>query len=138
NLHGRSFAPLLDGGSYEPREEIFGEITYHDYYDPRRCIRTHTHKLIANFSNSYSFMDPSQSRRPRSDTVVPPNHAVSYHEPLELYDLVNDPWERENLAANPVHAATRNALIQRLLAHLENTEDPILQGAVTSPMHRLT
>jgi arylsulfatase A-like enzyme len=42
NVQGRSFAPLLDGRAYTPNKEIFGELTYHDYYDPERSIRTET------------------------------------------------------------------------------------------------
>lgn len=121
-----------------PRPEIFAEMTYHDYYDPRRCVRTATHKLIANFSTTFSFMDPSQSWRPRADLVTPPNRAVSYHEPIELYDLRTDPWERENLASGPAHAAVRRELLARLHGHLVATDDPILQGAITSPQHRQT
>src|SRR5664280_478524 len=86
-MQGRSIAPLLDGRPYKPRDYVFGEMTYHDYYDPRRSVRSQTHKLIVNFSSAPAFMDPSQSWRPRADTVVPPNHALSYHPPLELYDL---------------------------------------------------
>ena len=65
-VQGRSFASLLDGSGYTPRKEIFSEISHHDYYDPCRCIRTETHKLILNFSSAPAFMDPSQSWRPRS------------------------------------------------------------------------
>jgi len=136
NVQGRSFSSLLDGKPYEPRKEVFGEITYHDYYDPRRCIRTETHKLIVNFSSAPSFMDPSQSWRPRSDTVVPPNHALAYHPVVELYDLRNDPWEQKDLAKDPAHAAVRKELLARLHRHLTETEDPILTEAVVSPMHR--
>jgi arylsulfatase A-like enzyme len=136
NVHGRSFASLLDGRAYTPRQIIFGELTYHDYYDPRRSIRTETHKLIVNFSTAPAFMDPSQSWRPRSDTVVPPNHALAYHVPLELYDLRDDPAETRNLATLPAYASVLGDLQARLAKHLKDTGDPILDGAVINPMHR--
>lgn len=140
-LLGLPAAPRAQGRSRlrgPARTEIFAEMTYHDYYDPRRCIRTPTHKLVANFSTAPAFMDPSQSWRPRSDTVVPKNHAMAYHDYLELYDLREDPWEQRNLAELPEHAATLRELAQRLYRHLVDTGDPILQGAVTGPHHRET
>ena len=135
-VQGRSLAPLLDGRSYNPRDAIFGEITYHDYYDPRRSVRTESHKLIVNFSSAPAFMDPSQSWRPRSDTVTPPNHALAYHPPCELYELTRDPWEQKDVSADPSHMAALGDLRSRLIAHLRNTQDPILKGAVTGPLHR--
>lgn len=138
-VQGKSLAPLLDGRkTYEPREEIFTELTYHDYYDPKRAIRTRSHKLIANFTTAPAFMDPSQQWRPRSDTVTPRNHAVAYHPHLELYDLRTDPWEQKDLASDPAHAAVRDELAARLLRHMERTKDPLLRGAVTSPHHLQT
>ncbi len=136
NIQGRSFVPLLDGGAYMPRDSIFAEISHHDYYDPRRCIRTETHKLIVNFSSAPAYMDPSQSWRPRSDTVVPENHAVAYHPCCELYDLHADPWEQKDLAESPEHTNIRNELIRRLRDHLMATKDPILDGAITPPQHK--
>lgn len=135
-VQGRSFASLLDGRSYTPRSEIFTELTYHDYYDPRRAIRTETHKLIVNFTTAPAFMDPSQCWRPPSETQVPANHAVAYHPHVELYDLTKDPWEQNDVAASPEYAAVRRDLLRRLHRHLLETQDPILQGAVTSPHHR--
>jgi N-sulfoglucosamine sulfohydrolase len=135
-VQGRSFAPLLDGGPYRAREAIFTELTYHDYYDPRRAVRTPTHKLIVNFSAAPAFMDPSQSWRPSSDTSVPQNHAVAYHPHVELYDLAKDPWEQNDVAGRAEYATVRADLLKRLHQHLVETRDPILQGAVTSPQHR--
>ena len=134
NVQGRSLAPLLDGRAHTSRDRLFFELTYHDYYDPRRCVRTETHKLIVNFSSAPAFMDPSQSWRPRADTVVPANHALAYHPPYELFDLRTDPWEQKDLAASnpPVLQDLRTHLMQ----HLTSTQDPILNGAVTPPLHK--
>lgn len=134
-VQGRSLGPLLSGGKYVARDRIFGEITYHDYYDPRRSIRTATHKLIVNFSSAPAFMDPSQSWRPRADTVVPVNHAMAYHPPFELYDLEKDPWEQKDVAGEAGYAGVLRAMRTSLAAHMQGTADPILKGAVTSPMH---
>ena len=134
-VQGRSVAPALTGGAFTPREAIFGELTYHDYYDPRRCIRTDRHKLIINFTAAPGFMDPSQSWRPRTVTVEPPDPAVAYHPLLELYDLADDPYEWRNLADAPDHATIRAALLTRLASWMRETGDPLLAGAVTPPLH---
>ncbi len=122
--------------AYQPRSEIFSELTYHDYYDPRRAIRTETHKLIVNFTTAPAFMDPSQSWRPQSDVVTPTNHAMAYHLHVELYDMARDPWEQKDVSQDASYAAVRSELLKRLYQHLVETKDPILQGAVTSPQHR--
>lgn len=136
NVQGRSFAPLLDGRAWSPRQEVFGELTYHGYYDPCRSVRTAQHKLIVNFSSAPSFQDPSQSWRPRADTAVPPNPARAFHPPFELYDLAQDPFEQKNVAAEAAYAAVLKDLRARLRRHMENTRDPLLQGAVVCPLHR--
>lgn len=138
NVQGRSFAPLLDGRAYTPNAAIFGEQTYHGYYDPQRSIRTETHKLIANFSTAPAFQDPSQQWRPKSDVVVPERPPTSFHPHLELYDLTNDPWEQVNLANEPKHAAVRNELARRLYEQMVKSDDPLLRGAVTPPHHEAT
>jgi len=136
HIQGRSLLAALEGGRHTPRDHIFGEMTYHDYYDPRRCIRTEGHKLIVNFSAAPAFMNPSQSWRPRSDPLVPERPAEAYHPLIELYDLASDPWERRNLADEQDHMETRRDLLARLYSWMRDTGDPLLEGAVTSPMQR--
>jgi arylsulfatase A-like enzyme len=135
-VQGRSLLMALDGAGFRPRAEIFGEMTYHDYYDPRRCIRTGRHKLIANFSAAPAFMDPSQSWRPRTVTTVPPDPALAYHPPLELYDLAEDPHEWRNLTDELGHGGVCRDLVARLHDWMRATDDPLLAGAVTPPLHR--
>lgn len=142
-IQGRSFRPLLDGDPDElaPRSEIFGEITYHDYYDPRRCIRTDSHKLIVNFTAAPLFMDPSQGWVRRcvpvpADGDRPGRGNIGAHPIVELYDLAADPLELRNLAEDPAAAEIRSDLLSRLSDWMRRTADPLLDGAVTSPQHR--
>ncbi|SDS80061.1 sulfatase family protein [Microlunatus soli] len=142
-LQGRSFRPLLDGDrdALDERSEIFGEITYHDYYDPRRSIRTDRHKLIVNFSSAPTFMDPSQGWVRRCVPVAAPGEPdgrgnLGSHPAVELYDLAADPLELTDLAADPEHATVRDDLLGRLTRWMTDTGDPLLDGAVTSPLHR--
>lgn len=133
NVQGRSFAALVHGREYTERTEIFAEMTYHDYYDPRRCVRTADHKLILNFSNAPFFMDPSQSWRPGTTAKHPPGRG--FHELVELYDLREDALEFSNVADDPTLAGVRAELLGRLRDWMITTGDPLLDGIPPSPMH---
>ena len=135
---GQSFAPLLRGDAYTPHEAIFGEMTFHDYTDPVRSVRTDDWKLIANFSNARSFMDPSQQWQPRCTPTVPARPQTAYHPPIELYDLKADPNETVNLANDPAFGAIRAEMTARLFAWMQRTDDPLLSGIPLSPIHRAT
>jgi N-sulfoglucosamine sulfohydrolase len=132
-IDGLSLAPLLAGGS-GGRDEIFGQITYHDYYDPRRSVRNDRHKLIMNFSSAPPYMSPMQSWNPRTRAVV--DQFTSSHPTIELYDLVEDPYETRDLAEDERYADVRDQLIDRLAGWMHSLDDPLLAGAVTSPLHR--
>ncbi len=123
------------------RDRVFGEMTYHDYYDPRRSVRDERWKLIANFSSAPAFMDPSQGSVRRC-TPRPTDHGwTDDHPPIELYDLQTDPGETTDLAADPDRDGVREArdrLLAALRAWMVDTGDPLLDGAVTSPLHRET
>lgn len=137
-IHGRSLRPLLgdaNGGADAGRTHIFGEMTYHDYYDPRRCVRSHSHKLIANFTAAPEFMDSSQSWRPRTMPATP---VRAFHPPVELYDLRSDPHEAHNVADEAGYAEVRAELLRELYTWMHQTNDPLLDGAVTSPLHKLS
>lgn len=119
------------------RARVFGEITYHSYYDPRRCIRTETHKLIVNFEAVPAHMaGVSQTWRPWSTPATPTTGLEGANsDPLELYDLRDDPFETHNLAANPEHQNVFDQLRHELLVWMRETGDPVLDGPVPSPFY---
>ena len=54
--------------------------------------------------------------------------------PEELYDLQTDPQEQTNLASDPAHSATLNAMRQRVDDWMRATDDPLLAGPVQAPI----
>jgi arylsulfatase A-like enzyme len=136
-IMGRSFAPLVTGRPYTPRSDLFCGMTYHDYYDPLRAIRTDRWKLIVSFCYNLSFMDPSQEWRPRCITRVPADPSQTRHELVELYDLQADPHETRNLVGDAAHVETKTDLLRRLGAFMHETNDPLLKGVPPSPIHHM-
>ncbi len=107
-LAGRPLQPLLKG---EPsphwREYLFTEMNFHtaNMYLPQRTVRDDRYKLLLNL-------------QPHAD-----------QDPVELFDLQNDPGEANNLAENRAAAAERRRLESVFQAWREETGDPLLDPA---------
>ena len=52
---------------------------------------------------------------------------------VQLFDLILDPAERNNLADDPDYAAVKTDLTRRLQDWMEQTNDPLLNGPVPKP-----
>jgi arylsulfatase A-like enzyme len=135
DAQGRSYAALLRGQPCEPRRELFAEMTYHDYYDPLRAIRTERHKLIVSFCHNLSLMNPSQQYRPKTIPVVPADPSASRHAMVQLYDLQADPLEQRDLAKEAEQAEVTRDLLTRLHRWMMETRDPLLDGIPMPPIH---
>ncbi len=134
NVQGRSFWPLLTGKPYEPRTEIFAELTWHGgQYDPMRCIRTERYKYIHNFIPGRPILIQGPCAQ-RYGTDFINEHYSAWRAEHELYDLESDPGEFTNIADKPEAAAVLAELRDRLRQFLEETEDPLLLGDVVSPV----
>lgn len=147
DVAGRSFAPLLRGESYEPRERIFGEMTWHDRYNPIRTIRTERFKYVRNFSVLPKVFVPMDVTPTPAGRAVHEEFYVEQRPAEELYDLERDPHELENLASDrtPFETAAEASdpdpeyvdALDRLRDELEEwmaaTDDPLLDGPVPYP-----
>jgi N-sulfoglucosamine sulfohydrolase len=134
STQGVSFWPLLRGAAYTSRNEVFAEKTFHTYYEPMRAIRSTRHKLIVNFEVSTRVDVPSDIR----ESPIYPLMLSQFDDvrpPVELYELAADRWEQHNLAGSAEYAPVEQDLRGRLLAWMQETDDPLLRGPVGSPYY---
>lgn len=108
------------------RDHAFGQLTYHTYFDPKRSVRTDTHRLIVNFSNAPRAMDPTQSWMHRSVPATLAGPTLGTSAMVELYDLAHDADELHNIAGDPSLAAVERDLATSLLQWMRETGDPLL------------
>jgi hypothetical protein len=130
-LQGESLVPLLDGTAKEIHDELFFEVTFHASYEPMRAVRTKRHKLIKRFDPLFAGpvlpnCDAGQSKK----LWVQNGWADREPAMTQLYDLVFDPNETNNLAESAIHADIRADLEMRLMDWMRRTNDPLLKGAV--------
>jgi len=135
-IQGRSLLPLLRGEAYEPREAVFAEKTFHSYYDPMRCIRTHRHKYIRNFETGFAVEVPGDIQLSPIFRADPSRYSSDRASVVELYDLDADPLEQRNLAGTPSAEAVEQELGEELWSWMRETGDPLLNGPIPSPRYR--
>lgn len=132
NLAGRSFLARLTGqGDYTPRDAVHAEKTFQDFYDPRRCVRTHRHKYVRFFEAS-TYQDLRMATTGRQHQFV--GRATRGHIE-ELFDLQADPDELNNLADDPACRDVLDEHRRRLAEWMAETSDPLLQGPMESPLY---
>jgi len=131
NVEGRSFLPLLTGDEYVPNDCIYAEKTFHDIYDPTRAIRTGRYKYIRYFEVCV-LQDLRGATVPRTHYFKTSERRAGVE---ELYDLQADPWELNDLAADPAHRGVIEDMRRRLVRWMRATDDPLLRGPVASPYY---
>jgi N-sulfoglucosamine sulfohydrolase len=136
-FHGRSFLPVLEQEQPEGFDEIYASHTFHELqmYYPMRVVRDRKYKLIWNiayglpFPHSTDLWDSStwqQVYAQGPDAMYGVRTVREYlHRPeFELYDMINDPWESNNLASDPEYAEILSEYKARLQDFQKRTLDP--------------
>jgi arylsulfatase A-like enzyme len=131
---GCSLLPMMRGESPAARDAVFTELTYHAAYDPQRAIRTLRWKYIRFFDDDYPYaVLPNVDDSPSKDVFVEAGWGKLPVPREQLYDLVLDPQEGHNLAADPAFEHVRAEMAGRLERQMQETSDPLLDGAVPAP-----
>src|SRR4051794_35961777 len=130
-VRGHSLLPLVRREADEVNDAVFAEIPFHAAYEPQRAVRTRRYKYIRRFENGHdgpvlANIDDSPSK----ELLLAHGLADRELADEELYDLVFDPGEAANLAADPAHAGVLAELRERLERWMRDTGDPLLDGPV--------
>jgi arylsulfatase A-like enzyme len=80
------------------RDHVYAEKTYHDSFDPIRAIRTKEFSYIENYAQRALLDLPLDIERSPSGKAVEP-YIQGPRPQRELYDLLEDPTETNNLLA---------------------------------------
>jgi arylsulfatase A-like enzyme len=133
DVQGKSITPLVRGEVAEIRSEIFAEVNFHTLYEPQRAVRTRRWKYIRRFSER---RHPYLSNCDDSPTKTLWLEHGWRERPVateELYDLIFDPSETNNLAGNPEVADVLKDMRRRLDSWMRETNDPVLQRPIPPP-----
>jgi len=132
-LQGRSFLPIIRGESAEINDVIFGEVTHHAAYEPMRAARTKRWKYIRRYGDRKALVLPNCDDSRSKDLWVEGDWRARKREPEQLFDLIFDPGERQNLAHDADYAEPLHEMRARLDDWMQRTDDPLLRGAVPVP-----
>jgi N-sulfoglucosamine sulfohydrolase len=132
-LQGHSFLPILRGETAQINDAVYGEVTYHASYQPMRSVRTERWKYIRRYDGRTAPNLPNCDDGGSKAYWVKEGWREQPVAPEELYDLVFDPNETNNL----IHAERTKEVVAdmrgRLDAWMTRTSDPLLKGPVPLP-----
>ncbi|TKJ35290.1 MAG: sulfatase atsG [Planctomycetes bacterium B3_Pla] len=136
-LDGKSLLPVLSGKEKEHKEYVFGEMTTRGIINASehfgiRSIRSRRFKYVWNFTPEIKFQNActqssifkSWQEKAENDPDAADKVRRYEHRPAEeLYDVVKDQYEWNNLADNPKYARVKKQLRDRLVAWMRDMGD---------------
>ncbi|MHC4351674.1 MAG: sulfatase family protein [Planctomycetota bacterium] len=138
NVQGLSFKAVIEGSRAEsPRNEIFAQRTSHALRDnTSRAVRTRRYKLIRYFEPGRTVQFPTDTVPQKvAEHTERPKRKGGARPVVQLFDLANDPHERNDLAQSPDHAEIAKDMSDRLWRWMEEVGDPILKGPLVTPYY---
>src|SRR5579871_3539053 len=132
-VKGLSLLPLVRGETGALREELFAEMTWHAAYEPQRAVRTDRWKYIRRFGERELPVLANCDDSPSKELLLRYGWAERKVPFEQLYDLVFDPNEANNLAADRDRRDVLDDLRALLERWMRDTGDPLLDGDPEPP-----
>ncbi len=132
-LQGTSILPLIRGEIEQAHDAIFAEVTYHAAYEPMRAVRTQRWKYIRRFDHHLGPVLPNCDDSLSKDVLIQHGWRERSRPLEQLYDLIFDPNESNNMANDLSVAVVLEEMRTRLDDWMYDTNDPLLRGPVAPP-----
>jgi arylsulfatase A-like enzyme len=132
-LNGTSFMPLVRGEKEEIRNEIFSQVNYHASYEPLRAIRTKEFKYIRRYGDKKTPVLPNCDDGFSKKFWLDNGWKDRQLPQEELYNLIFDPNEQDNLAAKPGSQELLKKMRDLLDDMMKKTGDPLMKGYIIAP-----
>jgi N-sulfoglucosamine sulfohydrolase len=132
-LEGKSFLPVIRGEVKEINDEVFAEVTYHAAYEPKRAVRTGRWKYIRRYGDKHTPVLPNCDDGLSKSLWLEYGWKNTILPDESLYDLIFDPTEQHNLAADPASRTVLNEMRDRLDRWMRRSGDPLLNGPAPAP-----
>lgn len=130
-LQGKSMMPLIREEVEEINEAIFTEINYHVEYEAQRSVRTKRWKYIKRFTNEKKTVLSNCDDSPSKELLMKYGFKDREVDQEQLYDLIFDPNEKQNLCNNPKLSETLKQMQQLMGEWMVKTDDPLLKGPIS-------
>lgn len=125
--------PLIQGKINEIHDAVFAEVTYHAAYEPMRAVRTNRWKYIRRFDHHLGPVLPNCDDSPSKDVLIKYGWKERSRPLEQLYDLIFDPNEANNIANDLSVAVVLEDMRTRLDDWMYSTNDPLLYGPIVPP-----
>ncbi len=147
---GKDFSPILTDPKEKIRSYIYGQAHWHDHENFVRAIRDDRFKYIRNFFNDLPLTPPADAlnggtfaeiRQQMHDGTLDEKQRATYFEPRpdeELYDVINDPHELNNLVDDPAYREELVRLRSDLLEFMETYNDRVPRLRTPDGFHRVS
>lgn len=132
-LEGKSLLPVIRGEAREINEEVFAEVNYHASYEPKRAVRTQRWKYIRRYGDKHTPVLPNCDDGLSKSLWIEHGWKNLILPEESLYDLIFDPNEQHNLAADASFLPVLKEMRERLDRWMHRTSDPLLNGPIPAP-----
>jgi arylsulfatase A-like enzyme len=146
SMDGKSFLNILKGEDKAIHQYVYGVRTNQNIINarvfPSRMIRDIRYKYIRNF-NALAVLDKNLTDKANINAFLELGAQRHKNEPFEeLYDLTNDPFEQNNLIAEPSLKTVKTRLQTQLFAWMKTQGDFLSEGfgnvpIITAPTFKL-
>jgi uncharacterized sulfatase len=152
DLDGKSFLPILQGEKKEHKEYVYGIQTSRgihagpEYYGIR-SVRDAQYLYINNLTPDATFKNvvtakgsrlwTSWNKKAEQDEFAQQRVEIYQHRPAEeLYDIIADPFQMNNLAKNKSYAKVKNRLKSKLQTWMKSQGDKGQETEVEAKKHQ--